>query len=197
MKARKSQTRKEDAQARQKSEGQLRELRRQRDELQLKKEIAQLQQDIKTAEVPTVTEGKLSPEQTWARAAENQNAAGNLVLHLTGNVRQWLLSGIGGEPDHRIRDLEFSARGGENLAADLRLVVDRACQVVRTLPHHRLTERVTIQGHDVSVLQAIYHVVEHFSGHTAQIILLTKALTGEDPGFYSYLSKSDAHSRIP
>ena len=137
--------------------------------------------------------GKLSGEQIWMRGAENQNAAGNLVLHLTGNVRQWILSGVGGEPDHRARDREFAARGGaspDDLAAGLRSTVDQACRVVRSLPHGRLTDHVTIQGHEVSVLQAIYHVVEHFSGHAGQIILLTKAFTGEDLGFYAYLSNA-------
>ena len=134
---------------------------------------------------------KLSAEQIWTRGGENQNAAGNLVLHLMGNVRQWILSGVGGNPDDRVRDREFAARGGagpQELAAGLRATVEQACAVVRSLPHSRLTDRRTIQGHDVSVLQAIYHVVEHFSGHAGQIILITKAFTGEDLGFYSYLS---------
>src|SRR5579863_6010403 len=54
---------------------------------------------------------KLTEEQLWTRYGENQNAAGNLVLHLTGNVRQWILSGIGGAEDTRVRDAEFAARG--------------------------------------------------------------------------------------
>ena len=54
--------------------------------------------------------GKLSPDQVWMRGTENQNAVGNLVLHLTGNVRQWILSGVGGAPDARIREEEFAAR---------------------------------------------------------------------------------------
>ena len=66
--------------------------------------------------------GKLTPEQIWMRGTENQNAVGNLVLHLNGNVRQWILSGVGGEPDHRVRDEEFSARGGMEPEALGRLV---------------------------------------------------------------------------
>lgn len=138
---------------------------------------------------------KLGPEQVWARGGENQNAAGNLVLHLNGNVRQWILSGVGGAPDNRVRDLEFSTRRGESAAAmgQLRDAVNRATEVLRTLPPARLAERVTIQGHEVTVLEAIFHVVEHFSGHTAQIIFITKMLTGEDLGFYSYLSQPQPH----
>ena len=137
--------------------------------------------------------GKLSPDQIWMRGTENQNAVGNLVLHLNGNVRQWILAGIGGAPDHRIRDEEFAARGGtgpEALGELLRGTVDEALVVIRSLPPARLADQVTIQGYDGTVLKAIFHVVEHFSGHTAQIIFITKMLTGEDLGFYSYLTGS-------
>lgn len=140
--------------------------------------------------------GKLTPDQIWMRGGENQNAVGNLVLHLNGNVRQWILSGIGGAPDARIRDQEFSARGGmepEALVTLLREAIDGAVTLLRDLPHARLAERTTIQGYDVTVLKAILHVVEHFSGHTAQIIFITKMLTGQDLGFYSYLSKQQPH----
>jgi uncharacterized damage-inducible protein DinB len=140
---------------------------------------------------------KLTPEQIWMRGAENQNAVGNLVLHLNGNVRQWILSGVGGADDARVRDLEFSARGGIEpgaLGGLLREAVDGAAAVLRSLPHARLADRRTIQGHDVTVLKAILHVVEHFSAHTAQIIFITKMLTGEDLGFYSYLSKPQPHT---
>ena len=141
--------------------------------------------------------GKLTPDQIWMRGAENQNAVGNLVLHLNGNVRQWILTGIGGAPDARVRDEEFSARGGmesEALGRLLRGAVDEALVIIRSLPPERLTERTTIQGHDVTLLEAIFHVVEHFSGHTSQIIFVTKMLTGEDLGFYSYLSSSQPHA---
>src|ERR1700693_4944151 len=56
--------------------------------------------------------GKLSTDEIWARGHENENAIGNLVLHLNGNVRQWIISGVGGAPDTRARDAEFAARGG-------------------------------------------------------------------------------------
>lgn len=136
--------------------------------------------------------GKLTPEQLWMRGGEAQNAVGNLLLHLTGNVRQWILAGVGGATIERNRDGEFAARGGVNpstLIADLRSAVDAVCKVIEDLPPARLTESMTVQGHDVSVLEAIYHVVEHFSGHTGQIILLTKAFTGSDLGFYGYLNQ--------
>jgi len=135
--------------------------------------------------------GMLTADQIWMRGAENQNAVGNLVLHLSGNVRQWILSGVGGAPDVRVRDQEFSARGGmeaDPLGRLLRETVNGAVTILRSLPPARLGERTTIQGQDVTVLEAIFHVVEHFSGHTAQIIFITKMVTGEDLGFYSYLT---------
>ncbi len=141
--------------------------------------------------------GKLTPEQIWMRGTENQNAVGNLVLHMNGNVRQWILTGVGGAPDNRIREAEFSARGGEpaeTLAARLRETLESAARLIRSLPADRLAEHARIQGHDVTLLEAIFHVVEHFSGHTSQIIFITKMLTGEDLGFYSYLSKPQAHT---
>ena len=129
----------------------------------------------------------------WARDSENENAVGNLLLHLEGNVRQWILSGIGTRPDKRDRPGEFSARTGASaseLFAKLRDTVGEAMTLIRVLPHRRLAEEVSIQGFDTTVLSAIFHVVEHFSGHTYQIILLTKRFTGKDLGFYRYLNKT-------
>ena len=135
---------------------------------------------------------KLTPEQIWTRGTAQQNAMGNLLLHLEGNVRQWILSGIGGAPDHRVRDVEFSTRESEaapsELIARLRQTVQEAIAVIAGLTGPQLLETARIQGYEGTTLQAVYHVVEHFAGHAFQIIFLTKLLTGEDLGFYSYLS---------
>jgi uncharacterized damage-inducible protein DinB len=136
---------------------------------------------------------KLTLEQIWFRHGQNQNAAGNLMLHLTGNVRQWILAGVGGAPDTRIRDLEFAARGpasAEDLARNLRATVSAAVAVIRDLSAEDLLERSAIQGQDVTKLEAVYHVVEHFAGHAFQIMFATKLLTGEDLGFYAHLNKA-------
>ena len=138
--------------------------------------------------------GRLTPEQIWTRGADSENAVGNIVLHLCGNVRQWILSGVGGEADVRDRDSEFAARGGlsgAELAAKLKAVTTEAADVIRHFPTDRLNERKTIQKvYDQTFMEAIYHVVEHFSGHTGQIIFATKLLTGHDLGYYKHLSKS-------
>jgi uncharacterized damage-inducible protein DinB len=133
----------------------------------------------------------LTPEQLWMRNAANSNAVGNLLLHLNGNVRQWILHGVGGQPDVRDRDAEFVTERGAaapELLARLRATVEEAIALFRTLPSRRLRERIRPQGYEGTVLTAIYHVVEHFAGHTSQIMLLTKQFTGEDLGFYAHLS---------
>jgi len=139
---------------------------------------------------------KLTPEQIWARGGDHANAAGNLALHLNGNVRQWILHGVGDQPDVRKRDLEFETRGGldpDELKRRLRSTVQEAAALIRALPPARLCERVTIQKYDVTVLEAVLHVVEHFSQHTGQIIFIAKFLTGEDLGFYAHLKSTHAH----
>jgi uncharacterized damage-inducible protein DinB len=131
---------------------------------------------------------KLTPEQVWMRGAETENAVGNLMLHLAGNVRQWIICGVGGAEDHRDRDSEFDARSGSDALDRLRTAVSEAVAVLASLPHSVLQEKRNIQKHwDLTVLEAIYHVVEHFSMHTGQIIFATKLLTGSDLGFYGYL----------
>jgi hypothetical protein len=139
--------------------------------------------------------GRLTEEQIWARGAETENAVGNLVLHLNGNVRQWIVAAVGGRPDIRQRDAEFGARGGlaaSGLAGRLRGIVDEAAGAIETLAPDRLAERLTVQGYHVTVLEAIYSAVEHFSGHTGQIVYATKLLTGEDLGYYNHLKTAHA-----
>ena len=142
--------------------------------------------------------GMLNEEQVWARRGENENAVGNLVLHLCGNVRQWIVAGVGGEADHRQRDLEFSARGGVAIAAlssKLRATVEEACGVIERVSPSRFGERLSVQKYEVSVMEAIYHVVEHFAMHTGQIIFAAKLLTGADLGFYAHLNTTAAHGQ--
>ena len=136
----------------------------------------------------------LNEAQIWARANENSNAVGNLVLHLAGNVRQWLITGVGGAADIRQRDLEFAARhlGRDELRHILVSTIQEAISLLRDLPLERLTEAMEIQGFRLTVLEAIYHVVEHFSGHAFQIILLTKTYSDQPFDFYGYLTGAHA-----
>jgi uncharacterized damage-inducible protein DinB len=132
---------------------------------------------------------QLSDEQIWWRPNPSSNSIGNLILHLCGNVRQWILSGLGNEPDHRVRDSEFEQT--EVIPrADLEKVLDETLGAVKALletwPPETLLEHRKIQGKDVGVLEAVYHVTEHFAMHTGQIITLTKLLAQKDLAFYEF-----------
>jgi uncharacterized damage-inducible protein DinB len=144
--------------------------------------------------------GRLNAEQVWARGSGNENAVGNLVLHLCGNVRQWIGTGVGGEVNVRDRDSEFQARAGASpaeLADRLKSTVDQASGIIRNLPASRLSETTVIQKYDVTLLEAIYHVVEHFSQHAGQIMFATKMLTGDDLGYYRHLKNPQHRHATP
>jgi uncharacterized damage-inducible protein DinB len=129
----------------------------------------------------------LPPDAIWRRDDDASNSIGNLLLHLSGNIRQWIVSGVGGAPDARHRQAEFDAREGDDgatLMARLLDTIREADAVLATLDAGRLAERRSIQGRDVTVLDAVYHVVEHFSMHTGQIILLAKRFAPGRVQFY-------------
>jgi uncharacterized damage-inducible protein DinB len=139
--------------------------------------------------------GKLSYQQVWRRAGDHDNSIGNLVLHLCGNLNQWIGAGVADRPDTRDRDAEFAARGGQQpaeLAQNLNAAVSSAIAIIRELTAEQLAESRCIQHYNVTVLEAVYHVVEHvvehFAQHTGQIIFAAKLLTGADLGYYKHLS---------
>jgi uncharacterized damage-inducible protein DinB len=132
---------------------------------------------------------RLTDEQVWWRANEESNSIGNLLLHLSGNVRQWIISGLGGKPDHRQRDTEFSQREGisrEALLTKLRETLAEVDAVLSEFDYSRLLENYRIQSLEVTGLEAIFHVTEHFSMHTGQIVYITKLLTSSDLSFYQF-----------
>jgi uncharacterized damage-inducible protein DinB len=144
--------------------------------------------------------GRLDYGQVWARGSENENSVGNLALHLCGNVRQWIVAGVGGRPDVRQRDAEFEARGGldpKELAGRLSAIVCEAKEVIAALTPERLEQRVKIQNYDLTVLEAVLHVLEHFSHHTGQIIFATKLARHEDLGYYAHLNRPAHGERTP
>ena len=96
---------------------------------------------------------------------------------MSGNVRQWIISGLGGAADTRDRDLEFSERGPvarRELATRLRTAVNEACRVLKKLTPQSLARNYTIQGYHATGVAAVSHVYEHFAHHAGQIIYITK-----------------------
>lgn len=127
--------------------------------------------------------GLLTEEEVWQRANEHTNSVGNLILHLTGNVRQWVVAGLGGAAFSRDRPAEFAQRGPlptAEIVAPLEQTVREAIEVLHGLDSAALAARHSIRGYDVSALAAVFHVVEHFSGHGGQIVHATKALKDVD-----------------
>ena len=139
----------------------------------------------------------LTDEQVWWRPNDASNSIGNLALHLDGNVRQWLVVPFQRLEDTRDRPAEFSQRAmvaGAALLAQLGTTMSEAEKVLSRLTEADLLARFEIQGYQVSGLDAVYQVVEHFGLHYGQIAYVTKMLQDQDLGFYRHLSKT---GRIP
>jgi len=135
----------------------------------------------------------LSQEQVWWRPNEASNSIGNLVLHLNGNVWQWLVASFNRLNDERDRPAEFNATGdlsAADLLARLGQTMEEASKVLSRLTAEELLASWQIQGYTVSGMAAVYQVVEHFGLHYGQIVYITKMLEGRDLGFYSELSKT-------
>jgi len=135
----------------------------------------------------------LTIEQVWWRPNPASNSVGNLLLHLNGNVRQWLIASFNNEADLRDRPAEFSAHemvpGGE-LLSKLDSTIQAAATVLARLNEADLVRTYSIQGYTVSGLHAVYQVVEHFGLHYGQIVYITKLLRDQDLGFYRELNKT-------
>jgi len=144
----------------------------------------------------------LSEDEIWWRPNAASNSAGNLVLHLSGNVRQWIIAGLGNAEDRRDRDREFAERGPISrsaLIALIRKTVDEASGVLRRLPRDSLLRKYGIQGFRVSGMYAVCQVVTHFAYHTGQIIFVTKMKLGKDLRFTRLPGKRHkaAVTRVP
>ena len=129
----------------------------------------------------------LSVEELWIKPNEASNSIGNLIIHLKGNITQYILAGLGGQEDGRERDLEFTENygyGAKELKLQLNQLLEQAKRVLTGLGDSELTKKYTVQGFNLSGLGIILHVVEHLSYHTGQIAFWTKILKNKDLGFY-------------
>ena len=135
----------------------------------------------------------LTEEQVWWRPNPASNSIANLILHLNGNVGQWLVASFNRQEDARNRPAEFAAESGlspAQLLAILGATMNKAAQVLDRLTEADLVAPYQIQGYHVTGLEAVYQVVEHFGLHYGQIAYISKSLTGNDLGFYRELSKT-------
>jgi uncharacterized damage-inducible protein DinB len=129
----------------------------------------------------------LPPGTVWARPNDASNSVGNLLVHLAGNVTEWILGGVGGQTISRYRAGEFAQRDGRDgpaLLDDLEAVLRKADSVLAGLSDKDLERSIVIQGRETTVVGAIYHVVEHFAMHTGQIVFLTKIYAPGKIHFY-------------
>jgi hypothetical protein len=135
----------------------------------------------------------LTDEQIWWRPNAASNSIGNLMLHLNGNVRQWLVDSFNLAEDKRDRPAEFAASGsiaGSALLEKLEGTISEGAMVLDRLTEAELTAPYEIQGYNVHGLDAVYQVVEHFGLHYGQIAYITKMITDKDLGFYKDLNKT-------
>src|SRR5262245_42122906 len=126
--------------------------------------------------------GQLTDEQVWWRSHASLNSIGNLMLHLCGNVRQWIVAGLGGAADVRDRPAEFTERGPipkVELLRNLEAVVDEAKAVLARQTASQLLTARSSQGLDVTRLKAIFNSGPHFRGPTQEIISMTRLQLGD------------------
>src|SRR5215471_7580657 len=135
----------------------------------------------------------LTEEQIWWRPNEASNSIGNLLLHLNGNLCQWLLASFEHRDDTRNRAAEFDAPvriPASALLHQFSATMEEASNVLSRLTEEDLVTPMEIQGYKITGLDAIYQVVEHFGLHFGQIAYITKMLRSEDLGFYRELNKT-------
>jgi hypothetical protein len=135
----------------------------------------------------------LTDDEVWWRPNAASNSIGNLILHLNGNVRQWLVASFNRLEDARDRPAEFDTRDGIPASALLKKLgatMQEASEVLSRLTPTDLLAPYEIQGYKVTGLYAVYQVVEHFGMHYGQILYIAKHLGGADLGFYRELNKT-------
>jgi len=128
---------------------------------------------------------KLNDEDVWWRPNEESNSVGNLLLHISGSLGYWIVSGIGGAADHRIRQQEFDERSRipkAQLLSNLSATLQEVNEVLAQIDPSQLLKKSQLYGTEVTWMFTIYHMVEHFSMHAGQILMITKLRTGKDLG---------------
>ena len=151
--------------------------------------IAEVKRRIITESVPRIKKclAQLSQEEIWHRPNENVVSVGNLVLHLCGNLRQWVLSGLGNHPDRRQRDTEFAQTepiSADELIQQLDTLMQEVEQVLDQLTPLGLVTTRPVQAYQETGLAILMHITEHFSYHTGQITYYVKTRKNVDLQYY-------------
>ncbi len=130
---------------------------------------------------------EIDETEIWKFPNNNLNSIGNLMLHLCGNIRQYIISALGEIEDTRERDKEFSTKTGytkSDLVNKLKNTIDEAARIIKNIDEKRLTNIYSVQGFNLSGIGIIIHVTEHYSYHTGQIAFWTKLIKNKDLEFY-------------
>ncbi len=141
--------------------------------------------------------GFIAETDVWKKPNSSLNSIGNLILHLCGNMTQYVISGVGNIPDTRNRNAEFEIESGmtkSELLAQLEATVQQVKKVLEDSTIENLLEIRNIQGFQFSGIGAIIHAVEHFSYHTGQIAFWVKYLKAKDLGFYGGIDLTQTNS---
>ncbi len=151
--------------------------------------VAEVRRRLFEESVPRVKQclAELTETEIWHRPNDHSNSVGNLVLHLCGNVRQWVLTGLGGVPDQRKRQEEFDEKGPiptEELLKRLDDLMAEVDAVLEKLTPEKILQPMVVQGFEETGLSILVHVVEHFSYHTGQITYFVKWRKDMDMGYY-------------
>jgi uncharacterized damage-inducible protein DinB len=152
--------------------------------------VQEVRRRLMDENVPRIKQclAELTTEEIWYRPNENSNSVGNLVLHLCGNVRQWLLSGLGGYTDNRRRQQEFDERGPfptSILLRHLDELMEETDKVLNKLTAEKILQPVEVQGFTETGVSVLMHVVEHFSYHTGQITYYVKWRKDINTAYYN------------
>ncbi|MDE0598818.1 DinB family protein [Dokdonia genika] len=130
---------------------------------------------------------KVVEEELWTKQNQSLNTLGNQLLHICGNMTQYIVSGLGGNPDERNREEEFSTEDGftkDELLQRLLLTVQTSTTIIDDATPENLLKKRKVQGFDLSGIGIVLHAVEHFSYHTGQIAMQVKLVIDQPLGFY-------------
>lgn len=129
----------------------------------------------------------ISEEELWKRPNQSSNSIANLLLHLKGNIGQYIISSLGGSPDVRDRDTEFATRSAaskKDVLNALNETVETAKTIIANCSIADFLRKRMVQGYHLSGIGIVMHVVEHYSYHTGQIAFWVKQLKNKDLSFY-------------